>query len=747
MASLADLVVKLDVDSARFRGEIQKASSDLGKFGERIASAAELVKHAFEFEIIKEVTEKLGEFVLKGAEAADKMGKLAQSTGVPIESLSRLSYAAGLADISTETMGHSLEKMAKTMAGASDGTGSGAKAFEALGVKVTDSAGRLRGTEEVFKEVAEKMSRFEDGATKAALAQAIFGRGGADLIPLLNAGAAGLGKMGAEADALGLTISQNTAKSAEEFNDNLKRMHLAMEGVAITVASRLAPMMSQLSDEIVGTTKSSGALTFAVDGLVVAFKGIVTVGEVIVGVFKTIGMGLGGLIAAFIRFEQGQFKEAGNILKAAAADIGKEVSDRAAAIGHIWEDKAHDAEEKGPGQAKKLAAPIFNLSDETEKAGKRALATLTKVIEGYQEKIARVQYGAGDMGELKFRVNEGDLSRALAAVGPKAQELKQKLLDVATAWGKVDDAAKATKAAEDATKKLESEVSRLQETMAKKTGGELEAMLVKLRSPELVESLAALDDQMRTTFVGRLKDAAVAADRFKAAQDELAESERQELDLEREAAEVTKYAMTATDKYNERLERLNAMLDKGLLSQDAYNNGVARAEQEFESAGGKMTRFTEEMTQSMGDAFAENVFDGFDKGLGAMAEAFGKTLEKMIAQALAAQLLQGLFGLGAQGGWGTNLLNGLGGAIGGSGARASGGDVRAGQSYLVGEQGPETFVPALGGSIIPARGEASNRSSSGWEPPRRHILEVADHGNRTVREIWEGFLADEAAAR
>ena len=35
------------------------------------------------------------------------------------------------------------------------------------------------------------------------------------------------------------------------------------------------------------------------------------------------------------------------------------------------------------------------------------------------------------------------------------------------------------------------------------------------------------------------------------------------------------------------------------------------------------------------------------------------------------------------------------------GARAEGGPVDAGQSYLVGENGPELFVPSSGGSIVP----------------------------------------------
>jgi phage-related minor tail protein len=51
---------------------------------------------------------------------------------------------------------------------------------------------------------------------------------------------------------------------------------------------------------------------------------------------------------------------------------------------------------------------------------------------------------------------------------------------------------------------------------------------------------------------------------------------------------------------------------------------------------------------------------------------------------------------------GSGLINGLSGLIGsllGSPGRATGGPVSAGRSYVVGENGPELFVPSGGGRI------------------------------------------------
>jgi phage-related minor tail protein len=59
------------------------------------------------------------------------------------------------------------------------------------------------------------------------------------------------------------------------------------------------------------------------------------------------------------------------------------------------------------------------------------------------------------------------------------------------------------------------------------------------------------------------------------------------------------------------------------------------------------------------------------------------------------------------GGGGGGLLSSLGGAVAGLfglPGRATGGPVTGGRAYMVGERGPELFVPTSSGSILPASG-------------------------------------------
>jgi TP901 family phage tail tape measure protein len=160
------------------------------------------------------------------------------------ESLSRLDYAAKLSDVSLGQLQVGLGQLSKNMQ-------SGNEAFTALGISVTDAQGNLRGTEEVLLDVAERFGGMEDGAGKTALAMAIFGRSGADLIPMLNAGRDGLAQMTDEAARFGLTISTQTSKAAEGFNDNLTRISSVLTGLGNKIAERSAPAMRDLTDRFI----------------------------------------------------------------------------------------------------------------------------------------------------------------------------------------------------------------------------------------------------------------------------------------------------------------------------------------------------------------------------------------------------------------------------------------------------------------------------------------------------------------
>lgn len=190
--------------------------------------------------------------VLGTANQGDEMVKNAQRAGVGIEPFQRLAYAAAMSGAEATELVGALQKLSNTAAQAADGGREQAEAFGLLGVSIYDAAGAIRPTEAIFSDVAEALSRMPEGAEKTALAIAVFGRSGANLMPLLNSGRDGLAEMGTEAERLGLIMSETAAKQGEAFNDNLERLHRQVTAVGRSIGEQLVPV----ADDLVNTLRA-----------------------------------------------------------------------------------------------------------------------------------------------------------------------------------------------------------------------------------------------------------------------------------------------------------------------------------------------------------------------------------------------------------------------------------------------------------------------------------------------------------
>lgn len=253
------LRVDLGLNSAQFSAGLKDAQGALGKFGTVAARGFTAVAAA--------ATVAAGALALATGRAikhADALNKASQQAGVAVEALSRLEYAAKFSDISLEQLTGGLQKLSRAMVEAAQNGGSqAASAFAALGVSIRDSAGNLRDTDAVFSDLSGVFSQIEDGAVKTSLAIRLFGKSGAELLPLLNEGADGLARYGARADELGVTISGATAAAADKFGDTLDDVSEILGGVVNQVMAAALPALQSLADTLASPEFAEAAKTLA----------------------------------------------------------------------------------------------------------------------------------------------------------------------------------------------------------------------------------------------------------------------------------------------------------------------------------------------------------------------------------------------------------------------------------------------------------------------------------------------------
>lgn len=187
----------------------------------------------------------------KGAiDAADELGKMATRTGVSVEALSSLQVAARQGGTDVATLETGLAGMSRRAVDAANGSEAAGKGFTALGISVVDSNGKVKDADTLYAEVANKIAAMEDGTQKNAIAQQIFGRSGAALIPVLNGGAKALTN--------NVTVNEKMARTSEVINDRLDDLGVIFKQVSNVVVSVLLPPLAKLLTWIVDGAKEIG---------------------------------------------------------------------------------------------------------------------------------------------------------------------------------------------------------------------------------------------------------------------------------------------------------------------------------------------------------------------------------------------------------------------------------------------------------------------------------------------------------
>jgi hypothetical protein len=280
-AIVGALRVTLGLNSAAFSKGLDKANKKSDTFGKKIAKSMKMIAG------VSAAAAGAISLAVQGVlQDADKMAKASRKIGVPIEDLTKLRHAAELSGVSFGGLENGLKRLSANMHDASKGIGEGAKAFEELGISVTNSDGTLKSARDVMEELADRFEKMPDGAQKTALAMRVMGKSGADMIPLLNGGSQALEDMAAEAVKLGLVFDEQTGRQAEAFNDNITRLQRSFTGLANKLTAQILPSLLALSQRMIDGISNSEGLSTMTDALAAGFNGLIRVINVVIDNFS-----------------------------------------------------------------------------------------------------------------------------------------------------------------------------------------------------------------------------------------------------------------------------------------------------------------------------------------------------------------------------------------------------------------------------------------------------------------------------
>jgi hypothetical protein len=207
--------------------------------------------------------------LVKGAiDAGDAMNDLSQRTGVSVEALAKFKKAASTSGTDIDSVAKSLGRLSKGMfEAATTGKGKAADALNALGISAKDAAGNIKSADAVTLEIANRFKAMPDGVTKTALAMALFGKSGAEMIPMLNMG-------GAAIDSLSVKMTKAFAEKADEYKDKLAILSGKVGALGADLAIALLPALNAVTDAVTAAVAGFNSLPPGLQQATVAAAGL-----------------------------------------------------------------------------------------------------------------------------------------------------------------------------------------------------------------------------------------------------------------------------------------------------------------------------------------------------------------------------------------------------------------------------------------------------------------------------------------
>ncbi|MCR8961140.1 hypothetical protein M0765_026450 [Variovorax sp. S2] len=594
----------------------------------------------------------------------DALNDVADATGASIENISALENVAMRTGSSMDTVTGTLVKFNNVLKEV-DGKNAASQALKALGLDAQELK-RIDPAEALHR-TAVALAGFADDGNKARLVQELFGKSIREVAPLL--------KDLAEKTELVGTVSAEQAANAEIFNKQIFAMKANATEAARSIVGDLLPALNQFLRNAADIKKMGGF------GLIVkdAAKDMIGLGRMT----GDNGADIKRLMAEREKLQAEMDREARPLVRANDSRKG-DIEELNRYLALLRMKQRNEIELANMGQdfgdavsrrtKKAPSLPEIAAVKEPKKAGTPKDSEHQKYLENLgkelsrTEELSRAGMVLADIQSGRLKLLKGESAEPLLAI---AREI-------------------------DANKELTEEKKRRTEFDAQLR----ESVLQDAKTQEQqVKSLAEGNKAMREEIELIGKNAEAQGVIEQARLSSLIAMKEQELAEERSTEILTRKAAALEEEIRLLTERKELVGLKGVTQQIADD-----------------AKKTEELANSIGAAFSSSfekaaleggklsdVLKGLGKDIAALV--LRQTITVPLSNSIARALQTGTPAVGAGGAGGgggfdfgsliTTAMRFIGGAF------ADGGSPPVGKVSLVGERGPELFVPNTAGKIIP----------------------------------------------
>lgn len=540
-------------------GGVDRATSRLKGLGGSVGSIASQMRTLVGAVASLVAIREIAGFVQSVMDADQAVGDMAQKVGASTEALSALGSVAKRNGSDLQGIQQAFVNLARAGTGLNQ---QGVRALQAMNISLEEF--RKLSPEQQFDLVARKFAGYSDGANKAALATALLGKSGADLIPTLNeVGQQGLQSITDKAIAAGTAVGGDAVSASQKFSNALQTLKEKLQGAVNQGLVQFTPEIDHLND-LFNDPKFQQSITDVA-------LGIAKVGEMAIEA--------AGKVAEFTRnaAEILAFKQTGSVQSdagyGAALDrqqaLQAELDRRASGVGGSLATRGREVASSGSAIANPFNFSPTSNADALQQASlalksdadlKAELASLTTEINRYRAESNKQTTRNPQQGDNRgLFVGEGNKTNAPllpdADAAAKAKQL-------------AEQAAKAQSDLAQSLIDLQGQLSPTAAIYAKYNAAVKKATDDAQLAKQAHGANAQAIDQQRDAVValaGKVRDAAL---------DQLAEKDRQAWEALRRSFETP--AQVRVEDALKQIQQLNDLLAKGVITSQQYHDALGQ---------------------------------------------------------------------------------------------------------------------------------------------------------------------------
>jgi hypothetical protein len=377
--------IDLTANLARWTSSLDRATQDLNRFQTNTQRIAGNINSAFSGlgAIIG-----VGTFsaLIKGSiDAADALSKMADKTGIAVEQLNGLDYAAKLSDTSIETVGLAVNKLSVFIA-------KNGESARALGITSKDNA-------EAFAQLSDALVGIEDAQTRAAVATGILGRGWQELAPLLLQGGNAIREQVSAGQELN-PVTAEMARLSADLNDKFTTLQTKIGGVATVMAGPIVNSFTAFIGYIEETNTQISGASALFSAFEFIIKGVAKTVAAADDIFNRAGLGIGALAAKLGAVARLDFKGVGVIDDAFKDDISRASKRYDDFVKNLDNPKSSGSLKKSVSQTSTAAVnSVLKLSEDGAASGNAKNKSISS-----RGSSARVEDGSRELENLNRQI-------------------------------------------------------------------------------------------------------------------------------------------------------------------------------------------------------------------------------------------------------------------------------------------------------------------------------------------------------